>query len=814
MTSINLLNQLTLDEKISLLSGESVWGLDGIDRVGLEPIRMMDGPVGLRSTPVEQGGTVGPSTNFPAVVCMAASLRPDLVEEVGRALGREARAKGFHILLAPCINLHRVPIGGRNFESFSEDPHWTLAMSIPYIDGVQSEGIGVSLKHFAVNNQEFQRLSISAEVDKRTLRELYLSMFEAVVKATQPWTVMASYNRVNGVHACENRELLTDILRRDWGYEGVVVSDWGAVHSGAETVKAGCNIEMPGPGKFLNHGLKDAIADGALDESDIDALVLPILGLYRKCQEAVGGNQANTPEHQALSRQVAEEGMVLLKNDRAVLPFDLEAFRKGRKKLAVLGPLANQPVLGGGGSSLVDPPYHITALQGIREALGEDVEVLYEPGCTIFSAEKPLDSSHFSCQIDGETRPGFAVEYYDNPDCDGTPLFIDHETDMKAHYYFSNTSPREGVPDHGYSIRWRATYTPDASGAHHFMLTNDEKAKLFIGGREVVSNWGNPQINIPIKGKIELNGGQSHSFELSFAKTRGYGGLRLVSSTPQEEAVPARAVALAEAADAVILFAGLNDKYEHEGNDRESFSLPDGQDELIQTVAAANPDTVVALYNGSAVDMSLWVDQVAGILECWYPGMENGRAVANLLFGKVNPSGKLPSTFPKRFEDSSCAADYPGANGKIHYSEGVFVGHRHFEKHKIEPLFPLGHGLGYTDFAYGGLTVVPGDGPNATVRFVLTNTGTVAGAEGVQLYLRDCEASLPRPEQELKGLKKVELQPGESREVSFTLGEEAFRFWDVGTDAWTWEPGDFEVRIGASSADIRLNAVFALQERY
>ena len=579
------------------------------------------------------------------------------------------------MLLAPTVNIHRTPQGGRNFESYGEDPYLASRMAVAYIQGVQSQGVIATVKHFAVNNQEFERNSINAQVDERVLHEIYFPAFKAAVQEAGVWSVMSAYNKVNGAWCAENPHLLTDVLKGLWNFKGFVVSDWGGTHSTVETANAGLDIEMP-RGKFLTAPLLlPAISNGQVTQAAIDDKVRRMLramfsiGLFDR--EESDGGPLDTPEQRAIARAAATEGIVLLKNVGDVLPLQPRRVRS----LAVIGPNAAVARVGGGGSAAVRPSYSVSPLDAIRERAGTRFEVTYALGCA----------------MEGEDK--------------------EHET-------------------------------PEARAA-------------------------------------------------------------LIKE----------AVALAAKSDVALLFVGDSSRIESEGRDRATLALPAGQDELIEAIAQANKRTVVVLNAGAPVLMGRWIDQVPALLDAWFPGEEAGHAMADVLFGDSNPSGKLPVTLLKDWKDSPAYGHYPGENGAVAYSEGLYVGYRHFDKHNVEPLFPFGHGLSYTNFTYSNLTLAPrrvAPGKPVQVSLRVHNNGAREGAEVVQIYVRDIESSVDRPAKELKAFRRVVLKPGETQSVSFTLDKSAMAFYDAAKKDWVAEPGTFEVLVGASSRDIRLKASFDL----
>ena len=660
-----LLRRLTLQEKAALLDGSDFWRTEPVERLGVPAVMVSDGPHGLRKQP-DEGDHLGlsdsvPATCFPPAAGLASSWDVDLLGRVGAALGDECRAEQVGVLLGPGVNMKRSPLCGRNFEYFSEDPLLAGELAAAMVRGVQSRGVGTSLKHFAANNQETDRMSVSAEVDERTLREIYLPAFERVVTTAQPWTVMCSYNRVNGVYASEDRWLLTDVLRGDWGFDGLVVSDWGAVNDRAAGVHAGLDLEMPSSSGSGTRRILAAVEAGTLSEADVDLAVTRVLTLVDRAQPALGPGQTfDADAHHALAREAAVASAVLLKNDGDLLPLDPAS----GGTIAVIGELARTPRYQGAGSSQVNPTRLDDALTALRDAVGSAREVTF--------------------------APGYVVE-----------------------------------------------------------------------------------------------------------------------SEAADAALVAEAVEAARAAEVVVLFLGLPPSYESEGYDREHMGLPAHQVALLHAVAEANQDVVVVLSNGSVVTLHPWQDEVRAVLEGWLLGQAGGSAVADLLLGAVAPSGRLAETVPLHFRDNPTVGAFPGEHGRVRYGEGLLIGYRWYDAHGLEVAYPFGHGLSYTTFAYADLsTVVHDDGADSAVEVSLTvtNTGPRAGREVVQVYVRDVEASVSRPEQELKAFAKVALDPGESARVRLRLDARAFAFWHTPLRRWVVEGGAFEVRVGASSRDVRLTA--------
>ncbi|MFI7597861.1 glycoside hydrolase family 3 C-terminal domain-containing protein [Actinoplanes sp. NPDC049681] len=652
---------LTLEEKAALLDGADFWRTQGIDRLGIPSVMVTDGPHGLRkqagdSDHVGLNDSV-PATCFPPAAGLASTWDTDLLTRIGEALGRECRAEEVAVLLGPGINMKRSPLCGRNFEYFSEDPLLAGELGAALVDGVQSQGVGTSLKHFAANNQETDRMTVSADVDERTLREIYLAAFERVVTGSQPWTVMCSYNRINGTYASEDPWLLTDVLRDEWGYTGLVVSDWGAVNRRDAGVAAGLDLEMPSSGGAGTRVILDAVQAGTLSEKDVDRAVTRVLELLNRALPALGPGQTfDADAHHALAREAAAASAVLLKNENDILPL-----ARSGGPIAVIGEFARTPRFQGAGSSQVNPTRVDSALDALRAG---EREVLFAPGFG----------------IDSDTADPALVE---------------------------------------------------------------------------------------------------------------------------------EAVRIASRADVAVLFLGLPPAYESEGYDRDHMDLPAHQVDLLHAVADANPRVVVVLSNGSVVTVAPWQDRAAAVLEGWLLGQAGGAATADLLLGVANPAGKLAETIPVRYEDNPTVGAFPGEHGHVRYGEGLLIGYRWYDAHRLPVAYPFGHGLSYTTFGYDDLATAT-DGDQVEVTLTVTNTGTRPGTEIVQVYVTDPQASVYRPDQELRGFARVTLEPGASERVTVRLGRRAFAYWHPALRRWTVEGGAFGIRVGASSRDIRLETTVEL----
>ncbi len=705
----DLLSRMTLEEKASMVGGAGWMESAAIERLGIPAIKMADGPMGVRSwagssaiTNLKGSPLKVETTSFPAGVAMAATWDTALVELEGKTIAQEVKAMGRNMILGPTVNINRVPLWERNFEGYGEDPYLSSRLGVAYVRGVQGEGVIPSVKHFAANNEEFERRRIDEQIDQRTLHEIYLPAFKVAVQEAGAWAVMSAYNKVNGTNCSENAPLLQEILRKEFGFKGFVVSDWRSTYSTAKPMNAGLDLEMPG-GKQAAEALKlpgaaasgvsgswltagNVLAEvkaGHISEATLDSNVSHLLrvvflsGLFDRAPAALG--EVDTPAQHAVARQGATESIVLLKNAGGLLPLDAAKIHS----IAVIGPNAAVARTGGGGSSLVAPKYAIAPLDGIRERAGNAIQVNYALGVGMEGEDASMD-------------------------------------------------------------------TPEA------------RSKLLKG-----------------------------------------------------------AVDVAARADVAVVIVGRYTSLETEGSDVKTMDLPAGQDELIAAVEAANPHTIVVLNTGDPVTMTKWIEQTPALLDMWYGGQEGGHALAAILFGDANPSGKLPVSFPKKWEDSPAYGNYPGVNLKVRYAEGIYVGYRYFDTKNVEPQFPFGFGLSYTTFEYSfenrNLDVFPTiefrDGVavfKGVVELKLKNAGTRPGVEVIQLYVHDGHSKIDRPEHELKGFERVELKPEETKKVIFRLHRSDLSYWSPEKKHWVAEPGEFEIQLGSSSRDIRLRAPLKL----
>jgi beta-glucosidase len=803
----NLLEQMTLSEKIDLLTGSGMATKPNV-RLGIPELKMTDGPLGPNGK--------GQATNYSACIAMAATWDEPLIERVGQAIGEETRGLGFNMLLGPCINIGRVPHGGRTFESFGEDPYLTSRMAVAYIKGIQREGIVACAKHFACNNQEWNRFDVDVLVDERTLREIYLPAFKAAAQEAGTLAIMAAYNRINGVYACENRYLLTDILRCEWEFPGIVISDWGAIKSTVATANAGLDLEMP-EATYMGEKLLQAINSGQVAESLIDDKVRRLLrvmltaGLFDKSM-AIDSSAVNTKEHRALALEVARKAIVLLKNDQHILPLN----REGISSIAVFGPNANEAQLYGGGSGSLESFYKISLLQGLKNKADNKISIQFTRGLATRRTELPVVDSLLL--IPSQAKPGehgLCGEYFNNRDVQGRPVLV--RIDKQIDFNWKRESPVPGIvnPDK-FSVRWTGTLIAPGTGSYEIGVNADNGVRLYLNNHLVVDFWTDAAPDQLKSASVDLVSGHHYDLRIEFYENIGDAMAKLgLAPVITSKVEIAKAVTMARDADIAIVCAGLDKNLEGEAHDREELELPDEQIALIRASASVNKKTIVVLNNATPILMNDWIDQVPVIIEAWYTGQECGNALADILFGEINPSGKLPLTFPNSWEDSPVYHTYPGSKEVANYSEGIFVGYRHFDKHHLEPRFPFGYGISYTQFDYHNLTINPQTITRddiAKIKVTITNSGTMAGDEIVQLYVRDVEASVERPIKELKGFKRVTLKPAGQRTVTFFLDRDALAFYDVNSKQWIAESGEFEVMVGSSSCDIRLTGFFELRE--
>jgi beta-glucosidase len=792
-----VLGAMTLDDKLAIVDG--VGYADGtagyVGRVASNPrlcipaLNLEDGPAGV-------GDSVPGVTQLPAPVALAASWNPELANAYGSVVGGEDRGKGVNVNLGPTVNIVRDPRWGRAYESYGEDPYLSGQLAVGYIDGVQSQGVMSEVKHFAVYNQETNRNTAAddAIVSQRAMQEIYLPQFKAAVEQAHPAAVMCGYSTVNGQYACQNGDLLTNVLDQQWHFPGLVSSDWGATHSTVPSALAGLDLQMPGGTLFgtdyYGAALKQAVKAGQVPMATLNGMVSRILtemfrfGLFGRASTGSLTSVVTTPAHAQVGRQVAEAGTVLLKDEDGILPLapGLD------KTVAVIGSDGGPYALtAGGGSANVIAPYVVTPAQGISErGAASGVSVSYALGdIPATGALAPIPASAFTA--------GLTASYYNNETWSGSPAATG--TVSNADLSWNGESPAAGVGAAGWSATFTGSINLPSAGAYLMSLSLTGTATVTVDGKSVFANQ--TAFGGVTRLSVNLPAGPA-SIKIEYSDSIPLGSDYVILGWSPPGNLLAQAVAAAKNAAVAVVFAG---NYETEGTDLTSINLPANQNQLIAAVAAVNPDTVVVLNTGSAVSMP-WLDKVKGVIEAWYPGQDDGDEIAAVLFGDVNPSGKLPVTFPVSLAQvpAATAAQWPGVDGKVHYSEGILVGYRWYTTKDITPLFPFGYGLSYTTFAFSRVVARLAGGGRVVVTADVTNTGRRSGTDVAQLYVGD-PASTGEPAEQLKGFQPVTLQPGQTTAVRFTLDRTAFAWWDNG---WTVTPGTYTLMVGDSSANLPL----------
>ena len=803
--SASLLGQMTLEEKVALLAGVDDWHFHGVPRLGVPSIMVTDCGHGVTLC----GDRSSPATCFPTGIGMAATWNTDLLERAGRVIGSETRALGCSILLGPKINLHRHPLNGRSFETFSEDPWLAGLLGAAVIRGIQEEGVGACVKAVTANNQQQDQERVSSEVDEVVLREIYLRAFQLAVEHGNPCAIMTAYNRLNGHYCSESEWLIRRVIKTEWGFPGFIISDWRAVH-GARVYSSGLDLEMPGPGKLLNRAsVMRALEEGLLSEAEIDdkaGRILSAILRYGADESETMDKPLDAPGHRRTAREVAEESIVLLKNEGGILPLD----RQRTRRILVTGPNAAYARLGGGGSASVTPFYSISPLEGLREICGEEIEVRFIEGCSLVGTMETISSVFHHLDRSGQTVDGLKAEFFNTPEPGAAPDGV--WTVPHVDYFWGWASPGPGIFRGSFSVRYCGFLVPPKTGRYRLGIYALEGCvRLHIDGKPIVEAWdaaGSDNFEARYRthyltAEIDLVAGAPVEIELCYGKRSARAGVRLEWEIPGHGDRIERIVAEARQADAVIVCAGLSNLFEGGAQDRSSIEIPEAQRELIETVARENPRTVVALNSGGVLALP-WESAVPAILQTWYPGQEGGRALARILFGEVNPSGRLPDTIPMSLEDCAAMRNYPGDGLSVRYEEGPFIGYRHFDHAEIAPRFPFGFGLSYTDFSFSPPEVRearhPGDATE--VRVIVENTGHRPGKTVAQLYLSPPRRS-PWPPRELRAFQKIHLQPGEKALVIFSLAERELETFDPDRQEWMVHPGRYTVHTGAHSRSLQ-----------
>ena len=820
----SLLQQLTTSEKVALTAGLDFWHTVPIPRLSIPSIRLSDGPNGVRGTHFFDSI---PAACLPCGTALGATFDKTLIRQLGRLLGDEAKAKGAHVLLGPTINIQRSPLGGRGFESYSEDPLLSGTLAGEYCLGVQDRKIVPTLKHFVCNDQEHERMAYNAIVTDRALREIYLLPFQIAIGMANPGAVMTAYNKVNGVHASESKNLLQDILRGEWKWNGLVMSDWFGTYSSSEAIKAGLDLEMPGPSRFRGEVLGHAVLSKKVKVTELDNAVRNVLNLVNKTRASEIPENAveaglDRDQDRALLRQAAADSIVLLKNDKHILPL------KKEKSILVIGPNAKIAAYCGGGSASLNPYAAITPFDGIKSQATSDVS--FSQGAYAHKLLPQLGNRLTT----RSGRTGFSWRVYNEPPASSNREMLEERrlTDSNM-FYVDYSHPHLNEI---WYVDAEGLFTAEESGVYDFGLAVQGTAELYVNGRLVVSNVENQVPGTAFlgsgtreeTGSISLEKGKKYQVLVQWgcAKTSkmqtggvvdfGHGGLRFGGCLrlSREQAIE-DAARLAKKADQVVIFAGLTSEWESEGFDRRTMALPPASNELISRVLDANPNSVVVIQAGTPVSMP-WIEKAHAVLHAGYGGNETGNGLADVIYGKTNPSAKLPLTIPKRDRDNPAFLNYRSDAGRTLYGEDVYVGYRWYDKVEIEPLFPFGHGLSYTSFTTENLRVV-GSGVEKTIKVKVTNAGSAAGAEVVQVYvappaLSQTASKIARPVKEFKGFEKVFLAAQESREVEIPIDVvRATSFWDEESDSWCSEKGEYRILVGSSSRCAFLEGVLEVK---
>ena len=836
---IDLLNRMTLEEKVQMIAGTSDNStpnthaktddpntiLRALDfqsktkrniRLGIPELIMTDGPLGPNGK--------GNSTNYSSAVNFAATFDPNLINKVGLSMGAETRNLGFNVLLAPCINISRSHFNGRSFESFGEDPYLTSKMAVAFVQGVQKQKVVSCPKHYIANNQEWNRMSVDVNVNERAFREIYLPAFKAAVQKGYAWFVMSAYNKFRGDWCAENKYLLTDILKNEFGFSGAVISDWGGTHNTLPTLLNGLDLEMPIAKVFKPDLVYEEIEKENASVSLIDDKVKRLLrvmfkaGLFDESVATYGG-QADTKYRRELALEVAEKSIVLLRNKNNLLPIN----QKSIKKIAIIGPYGNLARMTGSGSADNRGHYAVSIIDGIKNIYGQCANVQFKRGIAESKSELLVIPDSLVLLPKGKGKQhGVWAEYFNNRDLKGAPVLSRPEKQINFDWAYG--SPRDdkgGSPDpkivntDEWSARWTGKLISPGDGWYDIGLKADNGVRMYLDGQLVINSWTAQipgQYNIT---QFEFTKGKVYDLKVEFYEN--WGSCRCILGMEKFKPGPItqEAIELAKNSDIVIMGLGLSLDQEGEGTDKASLSLPQAQIDLIKKIAKVNKNIVAILYGGNPVTMDKWAKEVPVIIEAFYPGQEGGNAMANIIFGNVNPSGKLPVTFPKKWEDSPVYSSYPGKRTFADYTEGIFVGYRGFDKNNIEPLYEFGYGLSYTTFEYFGLKLSSKkikENDSLLISFTLKNTGKIDGDEIVQLYISDLKASVERELKALKGFKRISLKAGESKTVSFTIDKTALSFYDLRNKKWKAEKGMFQVLIGASSKAIYLSETFILNK--
>ena len=800
-----IISKLSLEEKVSLLSGFDNWHTPDIKKYGIPKIKMSDGPNGVRG----DSSTPQTSACFPSPILLGATWNEKLIKKIGSATGEEALYKDVDVLLAPTINLHRHPLGGRHFECYSEDPVLTSKIACSYVSGVQSEGVAACLKHFAGNDTEFERHLVSSNIDEKTLRELYLYPFEMGIKKAKAKVVMSAYNKVNNIYCSSHDELINQILKKEWKFNGYVVSDWGAALETVENANGGLDLEMPGPAKTWGGNLVDAVKNGFVEEETIDEKVKRILNVAkftnRFNKKRVAEKSIDKKSHRELIKKTAIEGMVLLKNEE-VLPFDKTKI----SKIALIGPNVKDSQIIGGGSAGLKPHYEVHPLEGISNFLKEEkVKINYAKGCHVDKYLPALEKE--SSYVPGKKENGFEVEFFRGKTFDGEA--IAKQVLSGNRFWALQGFAREFLDEKErpeLSVKFSTTYKPKISGEFEFEVFSIGLSRIKINGKELVDNWSSQKKGeaffgfacAPKRNKIKLLKGREYLVEVEYEFEGRFPAIQFGCRPPDPKNLLEEAVKVAKQSDAVVLVVGTNSDWETEGNDRKSLSLPGEQDALIKKILATNKNTVLVINTGSPVSMP-WIKSCPAILQTWFPGQEFGNALAEILFGKESPSGKLPTTYPKKLSDTPAYSSYPGKNLQMDYKEKLLVGYKWYDKKKIEPLFPFGHGLSYSKFKLKKVSVTKKK-HEIKIKVKLKNIGDFSTFETVQCYLERKAVKAEIPKKKLVDFKKLKITKNKSKKLTLKVSKRDLSEWDVKKSKWEITKGDYIIHVGTSVKDISI----------
>ncbi|KAK6457472.1 beta-glucosidase [Scheffersomyces xylosifermentans] len=824
-----LIEDLTIEEKISLLAGKDFWHTMNIDRLNIPSVRVSDGPNGIRGTKFFNSV---PSNCFPCGTGLAATFNKDVLLQAGELMGKEAKMKGAHVILGPTCNIVRSPLGGRSFESYSEDPLLSGHAASHIVKGIQNENVVACLKHFVCNDQEHERKAVDNVITERALREIYLKPFQIALRDAYPKALMTAYNKINGVHVSQSKKILQEVLRDEWKYDGTVMSDWHGVYSAKESLDAGLNLEMPGPTRFrqaiptLHSVQTNEIHRDVIDENARAILRLVNESLKAGIPEDVVESPNPTKEASDLLRKAGDESIVLLKNEGNILPLSKTAI-KGQEKIAVIGPNAKAAQDSGGGSASLNASYKITPYEGIESKIiegGNSISLDYSLGAFLDRSLPDVGNVLFTAS----GKKGINAKFYKKPPgaTDRGPHFEEFVLSTSKIFLSDFKSPELKPGELLFYADFEGIYIPDETGEYEFGASCLGTAQVFVNDQLVVDNKtkqtkgdafflglgtqeerGTIKLTKGVKYNIRVEFGSSPTYTLNKAALEGGGvffGIRIISTA--EEAI-SRAVEVAKKADKVILVVGISKEWESEGFDRPTMDIPGHTNELVDAITAVNKNVIVVNQSGSPVTLP-WINKVQGFVQAWYGGNELGNTIADVLFGDYNPSGKLSMTFPKRIEDNPSFLNFASTNGTVLYGEDVYVGYRYYEKVGVEPLFPFGYGLSYTTFELSNL-VVSYDAENVNVKVSVTNTGKVDGAEIVQLYVSQVNPSINRPVKELKDFGKQFLKAGETKVVELNVSvKEATSYWNMYYNKWQSEKGKYKILVGNSSDNITLEDEF------